>query len=438
MSEEFIPDASKLLLPCEINPTALAYYKNDEDVKLYHGDMYGETVRLYNKILNIKDDIMREYQDTLKKPILHLNIGQAAEDELSSILGSESELESIIEEDFIKNKQYFQTVPEHLISFAANNPDIFITIIVVSTNRYKYNDKPYILNEHLINLIDKRSIVSEFNTLDINEIAHNQYQIKFFKNEDENNNSVINVHLFNVCFPSITMLKFGTRVIGKQSAYDIEFVNNFYKNLENLFNVVYQCDGCVSCFSFAIYKNHEQRFYLNKYMLFRSILALFDKTSDFRYYAFLEYTDNDEENIEIYETNKFYYIENRKLYNELRMRNIKYRLLARWTDFDMDNHDMCIYKDEEMKPKNITSGPNNFFNLETDIHIELYKGRYVNIVTNRDESGNIIVHDDIPLPPPMPATPASIIRSSIPTIEDGYKNKYLKYKRKYLELKKVY
>ena len=88
---------------------------------------------------------MTRYEE-LNKTLLHINIGQAAEDELHMVP------EKDIETYFINYEQYFQTVPKHLIEYAGNNPNTTVNVLIVSPNDYKYG-RPYMLNEDKINIL---------------------------------------------------------------------------------------------------------------------------------------------------------------------------------------------------------------------------------------------------------------------------------------------
>lgn len=205
MSSDYIPDIRNLLIPFEIYPSNPSSFITIEDTKNFFDDYYADAVKLYNDIKSITTEINLNFERDLTKSIFHLNIGQAEEDCLHNEDNDESE------KIFIDEQCYYQSVPKHLITFAGNNANVYINVLIVSTNRYKHNSKPYILNDHLINTINKTAILTDYNILRVTEIKSNVFQIKFYKNEIENNGSVINVYLYNTCFPSEQLIK-STRV----------------------------------------------------------------------------------------------------------------------------------------------------------------------------------------------------------------------------------
>lgn len=350
----FEPNIEELLLPFEINVYNLALYSTVDSIKEHSCIYYQEILRLYNEVINIKNEIEQKYSDELTKSILHINIGQCAEDELNLMYSED------IKKNFISHKMYFQSVPKHLISFAANNNSQYINVLIVSPNSYKYNNRPYILNSEFINNIDKSYITTEYNTLRVTEIEENKYKIQFFKNETEHNGSEINVYVFNTPFPSTCLQS--VRV--KPTINDKLFVNNFYKNLNNLFDLVNSSYGVVSCFSYALYRFNDirqpnmvedyiynlkpenpnyQRAQLNKYGLFKDLTKLFDneKVSYNDYIDCADCTNKKEcddcnkQNIKIQEEN----VNNNSKYT---YRLKKYRLLARLNNFDFTDR-MYIY-----------------------------------------------------------------------------------------------
>ena len=473
----FEPNIEELLLPFEINVYNLALYSTIDSIKKHSCIYYREILRLYNEVINIKNEIGRKYSDELTKSILQINVGQCAEDELTkSILHinvgqcAEDELNIMYSEDikknFISHKMYFQSVPKHLISFAANNNSQYINVLIVSPNSYKYNNRPYILNSEFINNIDKSYITTEYNTLRVTEIEENKYKIQFFKNETEHNGSEINVYVFNTPFPSTCLQS--VRV--KPTRNDKLFVINFYKNLNELFDLVNRLNGVVSCFSYAIYRLNDikrehrlenyiynlkpkdsdyERALLNKYRLFKDLTKLFDNEK----ISFNNYIDcegcckNKEECDDCNEQNRKIQVENVENNEKFTFRLKKYRLLARLQNFDFTDR-MYIYDKNTIENYESCYRFDAYKNLKINVDKKIcmdfgyddYDDPYEPYEYRNDDDPSYLYRIPIDIfnkiemvEYDFSCTKKSILLRAHPlTI---FKQKYLKYKQKYLNLK---
>ena len=420
MSDLYVPNKTKLLMPFSAYPGS--YYGTDEEIRTMYDEYYDILIKLYNFIKILTLEVMTKNSVDNLSTLLHINIGQSAEDELKSLPD--------MDVDFISNKQYYQTIPKHFIDYAANNENIKAVVIIITMNDYKYDNKPWILNELNINTIDKTNITSNYKNIVITSNLETEFILTFENDMRESNNSSIRINLFNTPFPSLSIIKQGNRaLLGRQNSDDINFITNFYINLEVLFDVINGSGGCISCFSYVVFKNRPL---LNKHSLITSIKPLFDPINDnyVEYEPFIEISSIDtiDENKGIYEMNKQIYDDNTKLRNKKNYRKHKLRVFARIGNLEMNDSMMYIYPEKLFSE--LASGETineNMFNYQNDITIERIKGKYMNniIIRNKD---TIIPMD---LLEPLLQRPISDI-----SIMDIYRQKYSKYKNKYLLLKK--
>lgn len=312
------------------------------------------------------------------------------------------------------------------------------------------------------------------------------------------------MYVINACFPSSCNLQNKDGLISGseyQTENDKQFIKYFYYLLSSLFDFTNNNGGCVSCFSYAIYRAENWQ-YLNNYGLFSDITKLFEpiyKTYKSYISAYLEYdnyieykkyenieshhittkdneeiqkqnekikNDNDkkyQDNLIISNTNKQNIQYNNELYTNIHNRIINKRILARWKNFNIDEHNMIVYDELIYNPRNL----NKFrsFNFINEFYIDdtsKDKNIYNEIILNEDDGdtyksdnvnslnetiknieppifaekpANPTLPDFVPMPPIQPILPNTPEHY---VLGGNYKNKYLKYKNKYLKLKKMY
>jgi hypothetical protein len=221
---------------------------------------YMNTV-VYNKEIIRLLDTIKELQQTIsncKEPVLlHLTFGAAME-----------ELYTDTEDKTSIDIQWQQLFPIHLQNLHIENPNIKIYNLIVSPNKYFASDS---FKEPLF----------------INYLKDFKFKLsgdRLYIDETEN----IKVMIFNSPLPTIDTYRLNNIVekwkkievdsidINKliQTKNDIEFVNQFYKELSNLMDIISANNGFTTCFSFAVFNNNSIHANAD-YNLFPEIKTLF-------------------------------------------------------------------------------------------------------------------------------------------------------------------
>jgi hypothetical protein len=207
----------------------------------------------YNRNLIDLDNYIKELTINInQKSIIHISIGAAAE-------------EARI--DFNKDIKYQweQLFPEHLYKIIKTNPSIPVYHIIIAPNNF--------LKDHYMPIFIKKTklnwIYRGHNTFQLDNLTIKMFCCPMPSNCDYTK-LIDNLRTHNIkdenYYKSID-----------QTNQDRIFINNFYKNLECLFNKVNYYDGIISCYSFAVFNADTMKARYNNFSMFKEIKDLFPK-----------------------------------------------------------------------------------------------------------------------------------------------------------------
>lgn len=217
----------------------------------------------YNDIENYNPELIRlnEYINELKstigrKVLVHLTLGTAAE-ELSK--------EKRIDVRF----QWQQMLPEHIHTLLKNNTEMSIIHIVVSPcNFFKDGDYNPLFTKKAPEF---EWYMDEKNTFRSRKYANYVTKIFYCPMPSSYDYSGLIKKM------NSEPLIFNKDMIAKieQTNDDKFFIDMFYYNMHQLFNIVNSYNGYVSCFSYAVFNADTIKASFSDYYLFREIKELF-------------------------------------------------------------------------------------------------------------------------------------------------------------------
>jgi len=219
-----------------------------------HDEYLQEIMRLNSYLIELKD---------LENCLLHISIGAA--------------MEEAFEIDDYKDiyKQYYQwrqLLPTHIDYYACANPSFPIRIIILSPNKTfstKHFKEPqfikYTNDIYQWESIDQKTFKSKEFDLIVKifctmmphqELERNTQLVKHIKLIDQKENT-----------------SYVDKII--QTDEDIEFIKNFYINLQQLIESIEEKKGRITCFSFAVFRGNIDLLIYNDYEMFNEIKKLF-------------------------------------------------------------------------------------------------------------------------------------------------------------------
>lgn len=223
---------------------------------------YHNTEEIIPELERLNHFITHSIYDNKETTLLHLTIGAAME-------------ERAIDNNEDIKMQWKQLLPHHLEKYAIENPMKKVINIIISPNKgftNKFFTEPTFVKK-------------------TNETFHWQkIDNKHYKSKKCN----FEVYIFCTMLPHIdtsyvelvNRLKKTNFTNGDMTAesymqteYDVEFIKKFYSNLNMLFTTVNANNGCVTCFSFAVFNNSTAKSSINKYQMFSEINELFTVTN---------------------------------------------------------------------------------------------------------------------------------------------------------------
>jgi hypothetical protein len=212
---------------------------------------------LYNEeLIRLKDFI--EYESVPQNCLVHLGIGAAMEEIPSS-------------HNYDSFNQWRQLFPVHIDSFIDNFVDRSVKIIIVSPN-ITFELKNFKIPEFIKQTNDK------YDWIKVNEKLYisNKYNISvnifctMMPTEDKRNKTIMNYFVKEELNKEICWI-----MNLEQTKSDIEFVDQFYEKLSQLFEKVNLKNGIVTCYSFAVFNELTNYNSLNDYKMFKEIVSLF-------------------------------------------------------------------------------------------------------------------------------------------------------------------
>lgn len=235
----------------------------------YSHNFNNELHKLYRNIINIG-------KNPKVNTLFHLTIGSPME-EVKTI---EINTGVIMLNDKEFELQLYQIIPVHLIRAAENG--INVINYIVCPNKI---EKPMFMLSPLSSLANIFRKISDteyhhkilpikiliFNTMmPTNDMIRNNKNINYMINNitkkiNENDRSNFNVlsDLLN------------TYELYRQTEYDLKFINEFYKELNNTINNIINNNGYCSCFSFAVFNNNTEYCAINSYQMFKEIISCY-------------------------------------------------------------------------------------------------------------------------------------------------------------------
>lgn len=215
-----------------------------------HG--YYDTVTYNKELIRLYNFINTQISQINCPTLLHITIGTAAEEIYNK------NVNTLNEYDF----QYQQLYPEHLLrEYILTNNNILHLIITP-------ND---IKTPRFIQMTPEMQWKMDENNVFVDKTS--RYKVMIFNTMmptcDQKNKRIVE-HYSNSGLGKY----FDINII-KQTNNDIEFVNNFYSKLGNLFDAINQKSGRITCFSFAVFNENTDRACVKNYMMFKEITSLF-------------------------------------------------------------------------------------------------------------------------------------------------------------------
>ena len=218
---------------------------------------YSKNSRYNSELYRLKNYIM-ELKSLINSPtILHISFGSAAEEHYNDM-----------KERHKINFQWQQLFPEHIQRAINEHPDYKVINLIIGPSKDFETDYTPVF-------IDKTKELEWYND------SKNSFKSRI--------NDNITVKIFNCPMPSkcdfskvIKKLKDSNiyedeSILDKmiQTQYDKTFIDNFYNELENLFDKVNYNYGLVTCFSYVVFNDETQKRIYNNYYLFQEIKKLF-------------------------------------------------------------------------------------------------------------------------------------------------------------------
>lgn len=225
-------------------------------VPFSHG--YSETA-VYNREIKKCTDILEDFKTIDTPTLLHISIGAAMDEELTS--------ETI-------GEQYKQLFPEHLLN-AYNTTEYNIKHIIISPNvnfGEAFVAPAFIgktqdimgweqIGDRIYMDKQRRYSIYIFNTLMPSEQQNNAAYISQWSERFRRDNiqDIYNMEIF------------------RQTENDKRFISNFYDSLNSVFTQIEAYNGFISCFSYAVFNEITRNSHYVDYVMFKEIMTLFNK-----------------------------------------------------------------------------------------------------------------------------------------------------------------
>lgn len=225
-------------------------YSEYQNVDTYNN----EVIKLYNYIENYKSE---------NNSLLSIVIGSPLEELKYFESGQKQNI------SYLSGNYWEQLFPIHIRQ--AIYDDINVSHIIISPSELFSKDFE-------LGFIKNTKFMFEWKKVNNTYISEN------FKN--------ITINIFNCPMPSkydynnfIKKIEKEKKNLPKYQEYqkkfiqtkdDIEFINNFYLKLNNLFDEINQKNGLITCLSYAVFNNDSIHKIYNNYNLFREITYLFN------------------------------------------------------------------------------------------------------------------------------------------------------------------
>ena len=223
-----------------------------------HG--YSDTA-VYNREIKKCTDKLEEFKTIDTPTLLHISIGAAMDEELTS--------ETI-------GEQYKQLFPEHLLN-AYNTTEYNIKHIIISPNvnfGEAFVAPAFIgktqdimgweqIGDRIYMDKQRRYSIYIFNTLMPSEQQNNAAYIGQWSERYRRDNlqDIYNMEIF------------------RQTENDKQFIRQFYDLLNSVFTQIETYNGFISCFSYAVFNEMTRNSHYVDYVMFKEIMALFNKST---------------------------------------------------------------------------------------------------------------------------------------------------------------
>lgn len=216
-------------------------------------------VAQYNKQLSLLIDYFMKLQKSTSSILFHIAIGGAMEEYLHFYNKTQNEDSK---EDYIS--QWRQLFPIHIENACKSGISVRSIIICPneSFNPTCFKDPLFIKH------------TPEFEWIKDNmSYKSNKYDIE--------------IDIFYTLMPSVNknseeiyckltdLYKEYDIIIHEQTDYDKEIINNFYKTMNDTFEILEKHGSCITCFSYAVFNVESLTTMLPKYYLFSEIIQLF-------------------------------------------------------------------------------------------------------------------------------------------------------------------
>jgi len=311
-------------------------------VPFSHG--YSETA-VYNREIKKCTDILEDFKTIDTPTLLHISIGAAMDEELTS--------ETI-------GEQYKQLFPEHLLN-AYNTTEYNIKHIIISPNvnfGEAFVAPAFIgktqdimgweqIGDRIYMDKQRRYSIYIFNTLMPSEQQNNAAYISQWSERFRRDNiqDIYNMEIF------------------RQTENDKRFISNFYNLLNSVFTQIETYNGFISCFSYAVFNEITRNSHYVDYVMFKEIMTLFNKPT--RILAEWRYTKINFNVYQFRSYNKISYSCTKPEDNALRINSsdkIFYVISVKEQEKELEQKNI-----QEYKPDNIRKIINN----ETILQIEI-------------------------------------------------------------------
>lgn len=231
-------------------------YKNFEDYRR-------ETTRLFDFIKHLSTS-------HISGTLLHLTIGAAMEEYLNQCATDRAEFISI------KNYQWRQLFPFWLQLYIESNPTSPVEIIIVSPNK-QFGDEMFytpllFINETQHEMQWQQKTKLEYFSSKYPNVHVNVFYT-FFPHQCHKNNKTIQWYT-NRTIPLDSCVE---NIINEctQKRVDVDFIKEFYNELENLFQTITKTNGgFVSCYSFAVFNTYTSNSSVCNYAMFAKVLSI--------------------------------------------------------------------------------------------------------------------------------------------------------------------
>jgi hypothetical protein len=152
--------------------------------------------------------------------------------------------------------QWKQLFPDHFYDAIMNEYPI-VSIIVAPNEGFNYNSD----NFKIPTFVKKTNELFKWKNKENNHFYSEEFDI--------------NIYIFYTMFPTKnTLINQEVSSDFITTTTDIDFVLKFYNTLENCFKNIIKNNGCVSCFSFAVFNSETDNSKIQNFEMFRELREL--------------------------------------------------------------------------------------------------------------------------------------------------------------------